>query len=260
VFGGRTIGRDRRAGLAEVIATGAFNVRLDFANERVLAVLAHPDDEFLCAGTLARAKTDGAAVGLSVLCRGDKGQPDPPVADLAAVRRREMAAAAALLGAELFHGEFGDGELVDSVDARLVLVEIYRRFRPTLVLAHSASDYHADHRAASALGEAASWFSTSPGHRTGAPPLDAPPALWWLDTVGMHGFAPHFSIDVSEHVDLKRRVICCHQSQLTRASLTGTQSLEDLMVHHAEARGAQFGVKAAESFRVHRAWKRVRAW
>src|SRR5437588_241460 len=61
-------------------------MRLDFAGERVLAVVAHPDDaELLCAGTLARARTDGAAVGVCVLCRGDKGQPAKPVADLAAL-------------------------------------------------------------------------------------------------------------------------------------------------------------------------------
>src|SRR5262245_14010998 len=135
-------------------------MRLDFSGERVLAVVAHPDDaEYLCAGTLARTKADGGAVGISVLCQGDKGQPTPPLENLAAVRCAEMAAAAALLGAELFFGDFPDGALTDGVAERRRLVEIFRRFRPTLVLAHSPNDYHADHRAASALAEAASWFS-----------------------------------------------------------------------------------------------------
>ena len=89
-------------------------MRLDFSNERLLAVVAHPDDaEYLCAGTLARAKADGAAVGICVLCRGDKGQPGMPVENLAEVRRREMAAAAKLLGAELFGGEVDDGVIRD---------------------------------------------------------------------------------------------------------------------------------------------------
>ena len=36
-------------------------------NDRVLAVMAHPDDaELLCAGTLARAKADGATIGIVV--------------------------------------------------------------------------------------------------------------------------------------------------------------------------------------------------
>ncbi len=49
-------------------------MRLSFANDRLLAVMAHPDDaELLCAGTLARAQADGAAIGILVMCRGDKG-------------------------------------------------------------------------------------------------------------------------------------------------------------------------------------------
>ena len=62
-------------------------MRLDFVGERVLAVVAHPDDaELLCAGTLARANADGATAGICVLCRGDKGQPAEPIADLPAVQ------------------------------------------------------------------------------------------------------------------------------------------------------------------------------
>src|SRR5438477_4422722 len=113
-------------------------MRLSFSDERVLAVVAHPDDaEVLCAGTLARARADGAAVGIGVLCQGDKGQPTPPLEDLAAVRRAEMTAAAALLGAELFFGDFPDGALDDGVGERRRLLVLYRRFRTTLVLAHS---------------------------------------------------------------------------------------------------------------------------
>src|ERR1035438_143533 len=129
-------------------------MKLNFANERVLAVVAHPDDaELLCGGTLARARADGAAIGICVLCRGDKGQPAKPIPNLAAVRRLEMTAAARLLGAELFCAGVSDGTLCDSDVARQKLTAIFRRFRPTLVLAHAPEDYHPDHRAAAALAE-----------------------------------------------------------------------------------------------------------
>ncbi len=145
-------------------------VQLSFADERVLAVMAHPDDaELLCAGTLARARADGAAIGLCVLCRGDKGQPVTPVAELARQRRQETTEAAELLGAQTMYGDFADGELTDDYASRMRLVEIFRRFRPTLVIAHAPGDYHADHRAASALAESASWFCSSRGHRTPPP-------------------------------------------------------------------------------------------
>jgi LmbE family N-acetylglucosaminyl deacetylase len=236
-------------------------MRLDFSNERVLAVVAHPDDaECLCAGTLARAKADGAVIGICVLCQGDKGQPSKPIANLAAVRRREMAAAGRLLGAELFRGEFGDGALVDDPAQRKKLIEIYRRFEPTLVLAHAAEDYHADHRAASSLAEAASWFCTSVGHKTRSPAMKTQPALWWMDTANMSGFLPEFYVDVSEYVELKRQMLACHKSQLTRGAEGDFSPLEELMLRQCKTRGAQAGVDAAEAFRAHQAWKRTRAW
>src|SRR5262245_54426263 len=106
-------------------------MKLNFNNERILAVVAHPDDaELLCAGTLARAKEEGAAIGICVLCKGDKGQPSEPIKNLAAVRRKEMRAAAKLLRAELYLGEFSDGTLADGYPWRLKLMEIFRQFKP----------------------------------------------------------------------------------------------------------------------------------
>ncbi|MEQ8788771.1 MAG: PIG-L deacetylase family protein [Pirellulaceae bacterium] len=236
-------------------------MQLTFHNERVLAVVAHPDDaELLCAGTLARAKADGAAIGVGVLCRGDKGQPDPPIENLGAVRSREMRQSAALLGAELLEGGYGDGELFDTAETRKAIVELLRQFRPTLVLAHWRGDYHADHQAASALSEAATWFCASAGQKTASPPLAKPPALWWMDTVEMIGFEPHFAIDVSEHVELKRSMLRCHESQLARGGDQDFSPLEEMMLRQCQARGAQAGVAAAESFRSHAAWKRFAAW
>jgi LmbE family N-acetylglucosaminyl deacetylase len=234
---------------------------LDETWERALAVVAHPDDaELLCAGTLARAKQDGAMIGVCVLCQGDKGQSATPIADLAQVRRLEMAAAAGLLEAELLLGDIPDGELLDAPAHRRMLMGLYRRFRPTLVLAHHPGDYHPDHRAASALAEAATWFSASPGQKADEPPLAVQPALWWLDTVNMTGFEPSFFIDITPFVDLKHQLLCCHQSQLQRSGQTDFSPLDDLMRLQYTTRGAQSGVTAAEAFRAHLAWKRSRAW
>jgi LmbE family N-acetylglucosaminyl deacetylase len=236
-------------------------MKLNFANERVLAVVAHPDDaELLCAGTLARARVDGAAIGLCVLCRGDKGQPAKPIPNLAAVRRRELAAAARLLGAEPFCVGVPDGTLSDVTLTRQKLIVIFRRFRPTLVLAHAPADYHPDHRAAAALAEAATWFCASHGHKAGAAPLTAPPALWWMDTLNMSGFDPGFFVDISPYLAVKEQMLSCHRSQLARANGQDFAPLADLMRQQCQARGSQAGVSAAEAFRAHHAFKRGRAW
>jgi LmbE family N-acetylglucosaminyl deacetylase len=236
-------------------------MKLNFKGDRVIAVVAHPDDaELLCAGTLARAKQDGAAIAICVLCRGDKGQPSRKIPNLATVRRMEVRASAKLLEAELFLGEQSDGELYDTPAMRLRLLEIYRQFKPTLVLAHAPEDYHPDHRAASALAEAASWFCASHGHRTRSPAMASPTALWWMDTIGMQQFTPGFFVEVTAYVGLKTQMLACHQSQLSRGKDSDFSPLAEIMRQQFRARGMQAGVEAAEAFRTHNVFKRARAW
>jgi len=236
-------------------------MRLDFSGERVMAVVAHPDDaELLCAGTLARAGDDGAAIAICVMCQGDKGHASNWNVDLKTVRRREMESAAELLKADLFCCDLADGTLADDPDSRRKLIEVFRRFRPTLVLAHAPSDYHADHRAASQLAEAATWFCTSRGHHTASSPLDRPPALWWMDTIVGTDFEPGFFVDVSPFVALKEEMLRCHVSQLQREADQDFGSLADLMQHQQSMRGVQAGVAAAEAFQLNSGFKRGRVW
>lgn len=236
-------------------------MRLTFDKARVLAVVAHPDDcELLCAGTLARAKRDGAAIGVCVLCRGDKGQPATPIANLAEVRRKEMQSALKLLGGQLFACGFPDGALEDSPRTRKKLMAVVRRFRPTLLLAHAPEDYHPDHRATSELADAVAWFSASRGQKSNAPPLDEPPELWFMDCINRTGFEPGFYVDVSDLLELKEQMLACHRSQLARGQDRDFAPLADLMRSQSAARGAEAGVAAAEAFRIHASFKRSRAW
>lgn len=236
-------------------------MRFDFSHNRVLAVVSHPDDaELLCAGTLARARDDGAEIGIAVLCQGDKGQPWKPVDNLAAVRLSEMKASAELLGATLLRGEFSDSELIDCLEHRQAVVDLLREFQPTLVLAHSPSDYHSDHKTAAVLTETATWLAASTGYRTDHPPLNEPPALWRMDTISMLNFDPEFFIDISTYVDLKHQMLACHGSQLQRGRDGNFAPLAEMMQQQMTARGLQSGSKAAEAFQIHRGWKRTAAW
>ncbi|RMG35003.1 MAG: PIG-L family deacetylase [Planctomycetota bacterium] len=238
-------------------------MRLDFSNERILAVVAHPDDaELLCGGTLARAAAEGAAVGWVVCCRGDKGVPRNGGSEkpLAEVRRKESEAAAAVIGAEVFFLGAPDGELQDTLERRRALTDIFRRFQPTLVLAHSEHDYHPDHRAAAQLVLASSWFAASPAQRTGTAPLRRAPAVWEMDTVAGTGFLPEFAVDITAWMEAKRRMLGSHRSQLQRAHDTDFAPLDVLMERLAASRGQQFDTEWAEAFRWSRVWKRCRAF
>ena len=76
----------------------------------------------------------------------------------------------------------------------------------------------------------------------------------------MLGFSPHFYVDVTEYVELKRRMLACHRSQLQRGRDADFSPLESLMLRQCEVRGAQASASAAEAFCWHAAWKRTRAW
>lgn len=69
----------------------------------LLCIFAHPDDELYTAGLLALLASNGVAVHLLCLTRGENGAPGmpriAPDADLGEIRSREMACAAQALGA-----------------------------------------------------------------------------------------------------------------------------------------------------------------
>jgi LmbE family N-acetylglucosaminyl deacetylase len=171
-----------------------------------------------------------------------------------------MSASAKLLGAELFLVGVSDATLADGSAERAKVVEVFRRFRPTLVLVHSPEDYHPDHRAASVLAEAASWLCASRGHKSKSAPMDFPPVLWWMDTINMSGFVPEFFVNISRYAKLKQEMLACHKSQLARGKDGDFSPLAELMELQFRARGMQSGVFAAEAFRSHQAFKRTRAW
>jgi LmbE family N-acetylglucosaminyl deacetylase len=126
---------------------------------RLMCIFAHPDDEsFLTAGTIARARASGDAVAIICATRGGAGRAgEPPLCDraeLAAVRERELRAAAEMLDVrDLVIYDYPDGALasapVDEIRSRLV-AEL-RRVRPDVVITFdpNGTNEHADHVAIS---------------------------------------------------------------------------------------------------------------
>jgi N-acetyl-1-D-myo-inositol-2-amino-2-deoxy-alpha-D-glucopyranoside deacetylase len=132
--------------------------------ERLLVVVAHPDDETFGTGSLiASAATAGVEVTVCCATRGEAGEARdlPPDADLGAVRERELRAAGAELGVHrivlLDYGDSGmtgppaagtlcaadPSEVVEAV--RAVVTEV----RPSVVvtLDPDHGDGHRDHAA-----------------------------------------------------------------------------------------------------------------
>jgi N-acetylglucosamine malate deacetylase 1 len=223
---------------------------------RVLAIGAHPDDiELSCAGTLARFLRAGSAVHLAVACRGDRGGDDPDA--LAERRRDESRRAAEVLGAPVEFLELGDAEVTDDAETRLRFLGLLRAVRPDLVITHAADDYHDDHVRVGDLACKCAWFAASPGHDSGQPPLESPPAVVFMDNVAGLGPQPTHLVDISDTIAVKRRMLACHRSQVERPD-SGMSRLEEMAETLARLRGFQCGVSHAEGFRTSVLWGRRR--
>jgi LmbE family N-acetylglucosaminyl deacetylase len=80
-----------------------------------------------------------------------------PIHNLAAVGHRKMATAARLLGAELFCAGVSDSTSSDADVTRRKRTPMFRRFRSTLVLAHTPEDRPRRSRSKRSSVTAANW-------------------------------------------------------------------------------------------------------
>jgi LmbE family N-acetylglucosaminyl deacetylase len=136
------------------------------SGRRLLAVLAHPDDEsFGIGGTLARYADEGVAVHIAIATDGVAGSVaggyEHTLRELAAVRRKELEAAVAILGGALHMLGYRDSGYIgdpanqhpdafinsDLNEATGRVVALIREIRPQVVVTHDETGgyYHPDH-------------------------------------------------------------------------------------------------------------------
>jgi LmbE family N-acetylglucosaminyl deacetylase len=144
---------------------------------RLMAVLAHPDDESLgIGGTLAKYAAEGVEVSLLTATRGDAGryrshrpgEPEHPGSSaLATIRERELRAAAAVLGVhDVAFLDYRDQHL-DRANPREVIpaiVQHLRRVQPHVVITFGPDGAygHPDHIAISQFTTAAIVAAVAP--------------------------------------------------------------------------------------------------
>lgn len=150
---------------------------------KLLAILAHPDDETLgTGGTLAKYAAEGVQTFVVTATRGEKGrfgtvEPRPAPETVGKEREAELRAAAAVLGvSEVSFLDYIDGELDQAPPSEAIeriAIQI-RRLRPQVVMTFGPDGGygHPDHVAISQLAgaaivEAAAGGSTGSG---GHPP------------------------------------------------------------------------------------------
>ncbi len=229
---------------------------------RVLAVGAHPDDvEFLMAGTLGLLKEHGWEVVIGIIAKGDCGTQVMSRFEITKVRRNEAEKAATLLGAEIHFMGQNDLDIDVNAEVRRMVTEVVRKSHPDIVLTHSPSDYMADHENTSRLVRDACFCAPTPNYETGDPcpanPLERIPTLFYADPLeGIDIFgtrvAPHFHVDISAKMNLKREMLACHASQ--RDWLRAQHGIDQYLIameEWAKKRGEETGFAYAEGYRQH---------
>jgi LmbE family N-acetylglucosaminyl deacetylase len=212
---------------------------VEFAGERVLCVLSHPDDETIgCGATLARAAREGAAVRVVLPFR----RIDVAGRDDWDTVLRHMQRAAGLLGAQVVvdpdvgcESQFWQAphRLLDSLTPQLEWA--------TLVITHWHGDVHQAHRAVSQAVE----LGTRPFRRRRRVLQCEIPSS--TDQSFVRTFVPNLFVPVAPNdADRKLQAMECYRSE--HAPGRNPASLARWL----NVRGEQIGVEQAEAFSVAR--------
>ena len=197
------------------------------SSQRILVVLAHPDDpEFFCGASLTRWAQAGHKIVYWLLTCGDKGTPDRAISSemLCGIRHNEQRAAASVLGVEKVNFlNYPDGYLIPDLNLRRDITRIIRQERPdVLVTCDPTTLYvgdnrlnHPDHRAA---GQAA-LDAVYPAARDHLNFVE----LWLNEQLEPHivrevwvcgTLQPNVTLDVTEFWETKIRALFEHKSQI----------------------------------------------
>jgi LmbE family N-acetylglucosaminyl deacetylase len=193
--------------------------------QRVLVILAHPDDpDFTCGGTAILMARAGIEITYMILTNGDKGNHNPEITrnQLIALRKLEQRAAADLCGVKhvLFMGE-EDGFLRSTRELRERVTREIRRIRPELIIITDPDRYfsgdnyinHPDHRNAGLVALDAI-FPAADNPMFYPEMMDEGYAPHKIGQLYVHGHpTPNVRIDITDLVQTKIDAILCHKSQ-----------------------------------------------
>jgi LmbE family N-acetylglucosaminyl deacetylase len=146
---------------------------------------------------LAAEQARGTRIVILDLTLGERGHPTLSAEQYGAQKRREAAAVAAAIGAELEVGPWRDAEIPNDEVARRWVATVIRRVRPTLVLTHWKESMHRDHATTSAIVRDAVLLAALPD----VAGVDGRPhrgvAVWYAENwEDAPGFSPYLYVGV----------------------------------------------------------------
>lgn len=121
--------------------------------KRILVISPHPDDDAIgCGGAILKHAEDGDAVKSIVLTSGEKGGHGLPPDKTIAIREKEAAKAAGILGvSNIEFWRLPDGAVSAGVREIKHMREILRSWKPARIYVPHPGESHSDHRAAARI-------------------------------------------------------------------------------------------------------------
>ena len=187
-----------------------------FAEIRVIAIGAHPDDCDIKAGGLAaKYAAAGHKVKFVSVTNGDAGHHAEGGGMLAARRRAEARESGWRLGIEYEVLDNHDGELVPSLDVRLQIIRQIRQWNADIVISPRPNDYHPDHRYTGILVQDAAYMVTVPNIASDTPAIKKNPLfLYFADRFTRpQPFRPDIVVAIDDVIETKYRALDAHVSQ-----------------------------------------------
>ncbi len=196
------------------------------APDRVLVVVAHPDDiDFGSAGTIAALTAAGTHVAYCLVTSGEAGEDDMTmtVEVLAALREAEQSAAAEAVGVTEIHWlHHPDGRVVADLELRRDISRVIRTVKPDVVISQNPEpDWeriyrsHPDHLA-TASATMAAVYPDARNPRAHTELLDEGLVPHTVSEVWMGSNEPTRVIDITDVFDKKVAALRAHTSQTAR--------------------------------------------
>lgn len=189
--------------------------------KRAFAVAAHPDDiEFLMAGTLLLLKEAGYELHYMNIANGSCGSSQLSAGQIVRIRGEEARRSAALVGAVYHESLVNDIDIFYEKPLLARVGAVMREVAPEILLTHSPSDYMEDHQNAARLAVSGAFCRGMPNFPTDPPmpPVEQEVTVYHalphggLDPLG-EPLTPHFYVDITRAMPMKRDMLLCHQSQ-----------------------------------------------
>lgn len=200
----------------------------------MLVIAPHPDDaELGMGGAIAKMIARGWRVGILDLTDGEPTPYGDPV-----TRAAETKAASLALGVT-WRENLGlrNRYLEPTLEARAALATVFRRVRPRWLFAPYWEDAHPDHLAATALVEAARFWSKLTKTEMPGEPFHPSRIFYYYCVHLKHVAQPAFVLDISDEWTAKAASIECYVSQFT----TGKEHVSPTMLERLRDEAAYWG-------------------